>query len=194
MSEDSSKGLSMFWQKHRYMLLLAAVVLVVAAVGAILVYLWFVGQAQANGLVPGTLGLWSMGTVVTFLLHLLFWEVLIVGIPLAVAAIVGWSWWRRLPPEEARNYRFLDRRSRSGDGGNAFSLLVFIAFCLKVYTDGNWDVAFATWSLDYLVSSLVTALVWIAIIFGIPLVVGLIWWLARDKGRRPAWTPQEKAE
>jgi len=44
---------------------------------------------------------------------------------------------------------------------------------------GNWNAAVATWRLDYLVSSFLSALMWILIIFGIPAIaIGLIWWMA----------------
>ncbi len=48
-----------------------------------------------------------------------------------------------------------------------------------MYLDGNWNVPFATWSFDYLVYSLVTALVWVLAIFAVPAVIGLAWWLSR---------------
>jgi hypothetical protein len=147
----------------------------------ILVFLWFVGEAQSSGMVPMVLGLWTMGYLVTFLLNLLFWELLLVGIPVALAAVAGWLWWRKLPLEERKEYRFFSNRSRASNGGNAISLIVFIAFSIKVYIDGNWNVPFLTWTLDYLVNSVLTALAWILIIIGIPAALGLIWWISRGR-------------
>jgi hypothetical protein len=74
--------------------------------------------------------------------------------------------------------------SRSTSGGNAVSLLVFIAFCIKIYLDGNWNVAIATWTFDYLVYSVLSALIWILIIFGIPIAIGVIWWMSRGMRMR----------
>jgi len=127
-----------------------------------------------------------MGNMVTFLLHLIFWEVLIIGIPVIIAALAGWLWWKRLPEEEKKEHHFSDKRSRStGGGGGAISLLVGIAFLIKVYADGNWNVAVATWTLDYLVSSFLSVLMWTIVIFGIPgIVIGLIWWIANKRGKK----------
>lgn len=152
-------------------------VAILASVGTILAFLWFVGNAQSTGLVPTTLGLWTLGNLVTFLLNLIFWEVLLIGVPVILVAVVIWLWWKKLPPEEKKEYRFFRNRSRTTNGGNAVSLLVFIVFCIKVFVDGNWNVAFATWTFDYLVYSMLTALIWVLIILGIPLALGIIWWL-----------------
>ncbi len=169
-------------KRHRNAFILFVVGVVLAFVGAILVFLWFVGHAQTTGLVPSTLDLWTLGNLVTFILNLIFWEILLIGIPVALAAVGAWLWWRRLPYEERNEYQPFRTRSRSRGGGNAFSLLIFIVFCIKVFLDGNWNLPFSAWTFNYLVYSWITALVWIAIIFGIPLLLVFIWWISR---RRP---------
>ena len=157
---------------------------IVAVIGAIYVYLWFVGEAQSTGLVPTTLGLWSMGHIITFLLHVLFWEVISIGIPLIiVAALIYFIWWKHIPEEERKDYRqghLFGKRSKRTDGEGAFSFLIFIVFCIKIYVDGNWGVAIATWTFDYLVYSCLWAVFWIAIIFGIPILIGGTWWLRHE--------------
>jgi hypothetical protein len=173
------KGWRIFLRNHWKMFLLLIVGAVLAFIGAVLVYLWFVGQAQSTGLVPSILGLWTMGHLVTFLLNLIFWMILLIGIPLIVAGVAGWLWWRRLPAEEKKEYRFFRNRSRRSDGGNAFSFLVFIAFLIKVYVDGNWNVAFGSWTFDYLVYSMLTALIWVLVLLAIPMAIGLFWWLSQ---------------
>jgi hypothetical protein len=190
MAETESENGCAIWKKflrkHWNMLVLFVAGAILASIGAILVYLWFVGDAQSTGLVPTTLGLWTMGYLVTFLLHLILWEVLFIGIPVIIAAVAGWLWWRRLPDEEKKEYHFFGTRSRatsSGSGG--ISLLVLIAFCIKVFTDGNWNAAFATWTFDYLVYSLLWALIWILIIFGIPIAIGIIWWINHEMKKKP---------
>ncbi len=131
------------------MLSLFVVGAILASFVAVYVFLWIVGYAQSTGLVPTTLGMWSMGNMVTFLLHLIFWEVIIVGIPVILASVAGWLWWKKLPDEKKKEYHFFSTRSRStSEGGGAISLLFWIAFCIKVFTDGNWNVAVATWTLD----------------------------------------------
>ncbi len=155
-----------------------------AFAGAVYVFLWFVANAQSSGMVPRTLGLWTMANLVAFTLYAVFWELLLVGAPVAIAAAAGWQWWwKRLPAEERRGY-YLGRASRSTGGGGGASLLFFIAFCIKLYIDGKWNTAIATFSVDYVVGSMVTILVWTLIVFGIPTVVALAWWLRREM-RKP---------
>jgi len=72
-SEIGEKIWKKFLRNHWKMIIIFVVGAILAFIGAILVYLWFVGDAQLTGLVPATLGLWAMGHFVTFLLHLIFW-------------------------------------------------------------------------------------------------------------------------
>jgi len=175
-----------FLRRHWTMLVVFGVGILLVSAGAILVFLWVVGDAQSHGLVPTTLDLWTMGHIVTFLVRLVFWEVLLVGIPTILAAVGVWQWWKRLPGEEKAEYHFFEGRSRAtSGGGGSISFLVFIAFCIKVYTDGNWNVAVATWTLDYLVYSWLTALLWVLAIVGIPIALGVIWWIRHETEKNP---------
>jgi hypothetical protein len=126
-----------------------------------------------------------MGNVLTFILHLIFWELLVIGIPVAVGAVAGWQWWKRLPDKEKREYHVFGKRSRARSGGSGIFPLLFIAFCIKVYIDGNWNVAIATWTLNYVVDSIIAILVWTAIVFGIPIAIGLVWWIRREVKKKP---------
>ena len=128
------------------------------------------------------IAMWSMNSLVMFILHAIFWEIMLVGIPVAVAAIAGWLWWRRLPDYEKPES---NKSSRSRDAGGAVSLLLFIAFAIKVYVDGYWNVAIASFTLDYVVGSMVTILIWIAAIFAIPAIIGLTWWLISGRNKKP---------
>ena len=185
-SEKGSEGWKIFLRKHWSIVALFAVLAGLVFAGAVYVYLWFVGDAQASGLVPSSLGMWSMGNVVTFILHLIFWELLLIGIPVAIGAVIGWQWWKRLPEEEKKEYHFFGKRSRTTSGGSGISLLFFIAFCIKVYVDGKWDAAIATWTLDYVVNSMITILVWSLIIIGIPIAIGALWWIHHEITKKTA--------
>ncbi len=175
-----------FLRKHWRMAIVFIAALVLVAVGMILVYLWFVGQAQINGIVPSFLGLWTFGNIVWFTLNLIFWELVLVGIPVVIAAIIAYQLWKRLPADERQEYRrarlFRSRsRSRSTSGG--FNFLVTIAFLIKIWTDGNWNKPISTMTFDYLVYSFVLVLIVIALIFGIPALIAGTWWLRRELRR-----------
>ena len=154
---------------------------VVSTAGAVYVFWWFVGNAQSTSLVPSSLGLWTTRNLVSFILYSIFWELLLIGIPVAIAAVIAWRWWRMLPEEERRGYHFFSKQSRNTRGGGGVSLLFFLGFCIKVYFDGNWNVPISTFSLNYVVGSLITILAWSAIVIGIPAAIVAIWWFRRWK-------------
>ena len=188
-SENGDKIWKKFLRNHWKMVVLFIVGAILASIGSILVYLWFVGDAQLTGLVPATLGLWTMGHIVTFLLHLIFWEVFFIGVPviLAIAGII-FLWWKKLPDDEKEEYRrghLFGKRSHRTEGGEGISFLIFIAFIIKIYLDGNWNVPFATWTFDYFVYSCITALIWILILFGIPMLIGGTWWIRHEMKKKP---------
>jgi len=188
MEENGEKIWKKFLRKHWNIVVLFVVGAILVSIGAILVYLWVVGDAQLTGLVPATLGLWAMGHIVTFLLHLIFWEAILIGIPVILAAVLGWLWWKKLPDDEKEEYKhghLFGKRSRRTEGGEGISFLVFIAFIIKIYLDGNWNVAFATWTFDYLVYSCLWSLIWILIIFGIPMAIGGTWWIRHEMKKKP---------
>ncbi len=166
-------------RKHWTAITVFVIAGILAVAGAVYVLWWFTGNAQSTGLVPLTLNLWTMSNVVAFILHLIFWELVLIGIPVAVGAIIGWQWWKRLPPEEKKEHMF-GRRSRSRNAGGAISPLLFIAFAIKVYVDGNWNTAISTWTLNYVVGSMITILIWIAAIVAIPAIIGVVWWIRHE--------------
>ena len=179
-----------FLRKHLKMLVIFIVAAIVVVAGAILVFLWFTGNAQATGLIPTTLGLWTMGSLVSFLLWLILWEFLLIGIPIIIAlAAIYFLWWKKLPSEEKEEYRrghlFFGKHSKRSDGGNAISFIVFIGFIIKVYIDGKWNTSFATWTFDYLIYSILWIIIGIVIIFGIPVVLGGTWWIHREMKKKP---------
>lgn len=168
-----------FVRKHYPAIAIFAVAVVLAIVGAVYVFLWFVANAQSSGLVPASLGMWTMKNLVDFVLNAIFWEFLLIGIPVIIGAIVGWQWWRRLPEAEWKGMRFRKRPGK-GRGGGGGGILFFIAFAIKIYLDGNWNVQISTFTVNYVVNSLVLILAIFAIIFGIPASLFGLWWVRRE--------------
>ncbi len=185
-SITSEKGSSWgrFIRKHWAAFAVFVAAAILAFAGAVYVFVWFSGNAQSTNLVPSTLGLWSMNSLVSFILHAIFWELVLIGVPVAIGAVIGWQWWKRLPEEEKREYHLSGRRSKSSGAGGAVSPLLFIAFALKVFVDGNWNAAISTYTLDYVVGSVVTILLWIVAIFAIPAVVGIVWWIRQEMNKK----------
>ncbi|MEM2943765.1 MAG: hypothetical protein QXN93_04725 [Methanomassiliicoccales archaeon] len=184
MTEKSYVENDLDWKKfikeHWNIVAAFAAAGILAFVGAIYVFSWFIEEIQSTGLVPIALGSWTIGHVVAFILNLIFWESLLIGVPAIIGAALGWLWWKRLPVEEKKGYRFFKKRSRAMRGGSGASFVFFIALCIKVFIDGNWNVAIASWTLDYVAHSMITIVVWTAIIFGIPITIGLVLWLNHE--------------
>jgi hypothetical protein len=179
--QATSDGCKHFISNHKAAFAAFTVAAVLAAAGAVYVFVWFTGNAQATALVPSTLNLWTMNNLVLFILHAIFWELVLIGIPAGIGAVVGWLWWRGLPDQEKRQYNLSGKGSKGSRAGGAISPLIFIAFAIKVYVDGYWNSAIAGFSLDYVVGSMVTILIWIVAIFAIPAVIVFVWWVSRRR-------------
>jgi len=168
-----------FFRRHWGAVAAFVVVAALAVAWAVYVFWWFAGNAQSTGLVPSALGFWTMGNLVNFIIYSILWELLLVGIPAVVAAVAAWMWWRRIPNEERMGYHW-GRRSRSAGGSGGVGSLLFVAFVIKVYVDGNWNIPISTYTLNYVVGSMITILEWIAVIFGIPAAIAVTWWVRHE--------------
>ena len=187
-----------FLQKHWKMVTVISTAAALAVIGAIYVLVWFVGNAQATGLIPRTLALWSVGTIVMFLLNLILWEILYIAIPVIIFVIIIYLlWWKKIPAQERQEYhqkKLFGKRSRSRDGGSAFTFFLNIGVAIKVYLDGNWNVPISTWTFNYLIVSYLWVLFWILVIFGIPILLGGIWWLHREVKKESRQPPGQQPE
>ncbi|MFW9794564.1 MAG: hypothetical protein ACFFEE_09700, partial [Candidatus Thorarchaeota archaeon] len=166
-----------FLKKHWRMILPMIVLAAVAVIAAVFVFTWFVAIAQDNALVPDTLGLWSVGHVITFILHLIFWELILVGSwVLVIFLIIIIRWYMKLPEEEREGWPKRGRREE----GDAFGFLVGITWLIVVWLDGNWNLAFESWTFNDWVYSFLAALMWDLIIFGIPILLAFLYWMRKE--------------
>ena len=188
-AEDLNKVWKKFLRKHWKMTAFFVLAAILAIIGMLYVFLWFVEDAQATDIVPTMLNLWTIGHIVNFLLNLIFWEIIFIGIPVIITVVLIYLlWWKRLPELEREEYQeghLFGKHSRKTDGGGAISLLINIFFIIKVHLDGNWDVPIADWDFDYLVHSYLWAIAWILIIFGIPIAIGATLWLRYELKKAP---------
>ncbi|MGY5873915.1 MAG: hypothetical protein RTV72_16835 [Candidatus Thorarchaeota archaeon] len=166
-----------FLRRQWKMMVVFAALFSVALVEGLLVLTWFVTSAQSTGFIPAMLGQWTIGYVVTFILHLIFWELLLVVSWLAVvASIIAIRWYKGLPEEDK-----LESSGRSKrDGGDAFGFLVGLTWLVVVWLDGRWNLAFESWTFNDWIYSCLAAIGWDLLIFGIPMALFFIWWIRKE--------------
>ena len=176
-----------FLLKNWKMTLVMAVCIAAAVVVAFLVFLWVVNEAAL--IMPVSLGDWTIGYLITFILHMIFWELLLVatwGIPLA--AVLYWQF-SKLPDAD-----LWKPKGGRREGGDAFGFLIGIAWLIMIYIDGRWDQTFQVWTFTEWIYSWLTALGWVLMIFAIPAVIILILWLVNREMKKDAESSTETAD
>jgi hypothetical protein len=169
-----------FIRKHWAAFAVLTTAVAIAVAGAVYVFTWFTANALTSGLIPLTLNLWSMNSILIYALYAAMWELAVVGIPVALGAIAVWQWWKRIPQTEKSLYHLSgNKHSKASKGSAPVSFLFTLAFAIKVYLDGNWTQPISDWTLNYVVGSMITILLWIVAIFAIPAAIGVAWWLTR---------------
>ena len=178
--EPVGKAWKKFVRRHWKMTLSMVGGIAVAAVAALLVFLWVVADAQTTGLVPSGLGEWTVGYVLTFILNAILWELILVAswvIPIVVATY--FLWYKKLPDEERREYEGGPRRSRSAGANGGISFFVGLAWFVIVWIDGKWNLAFQYWTFNDWVYSWIPAGLVVLLLAGIPATIYIIWSLRR---------------
>ncbi|MHA1950063.1 MAG: hypothetical protein ACW99V_02390 [Candidatus Thorarchaeota archaeon] len=168
-----------FLRKYWKMAIVLAAFFSAAVAGLILVFLWFVATAQATGFIPATIGLWSIGSLINFILHTIFWElVLVVSWVIVVVVVLYLKWYKTLPPEDTEGWPRGRGRREEGD---AFGFFVGIIWLIIVYLDGRWETAFQAWTVNDWVYSMGAALLWMFLIIGIPVGLYFLWWINKER-------------
>ena len=172
-----------FLRNHWKMTIIIAAGIVVAAVCGFLLFLWFIlPNTFKTNILQKSLSFWTVGFALSFILNVVLWEFLFIGIPVIVCAILIFTlWWRNLPEDEREDYTGEEKKDKNrqrikNGGGGGLSFLVFITWLIIVYADNQWNTFFMTWSFEYLIFSCISAFLWDLLIFGVPIgVIGLIW-------------------
>ena len=162
-----------FLLKYWKMTLVVVVVSIAAVAVGLFVFLSVVANAIASALVPVTLGQWSVGTIVTFVLNLAFWELVFV-FTWVIPVIIGiYYWYTKLPEEDHRGWKPSGRR----ESGDFIGFMVGMTWLLMLWIDGRWNLTLDSWTFNDWVFSWLTAAGWDLIIFGIPATIIIIIWL-----------------
>jgi hypothetical protein len=93
---------------------------VVAIIGAVLVFFWFMYTSPIGGQGLWTLDEWTLMHLLCFGILLLLWELLFVGLPTALFfGVGGYIWWSRLPEEKKQEFRGREKKKthRARDAG-----------------------------------------------------------------------------
>ena len=165
-----------FLKRHWKMTIVMAVSCAAAAIVALFVFLWVAANAQATGLVPVALGQWTVGYLITFILNVIFWELLLV-VSWLIPLFAAYYWWFNKQPDADIWKPGRGRR----EGGDAFGFLIGIAWLIMIWIDGRWTQELQTWTFIEWIYSWLTALGWVLIIFGIPAVIIFILWFGYRK-------------
>ncbi len=175
MEESGSSSGGEFWkrkiQKHWKVFVVSVIGCVAAIAGALLVLFWFIETSPIGAMGTATIGEWTLAWIWEFIIFLILWELLFVGIPVGIALGLGWYlWWNRLPIEERAEFRGRWRARRTAESGG-FGFVVFIAYSIYMYIQGDFSTPFEDYPYTYWVYSCFQMLAWLLVILGIPAVI-----------------------
>jgi len=201
--EFGKKLVKTYWK----WMLLAIAIIVVAIIGAILVFLQHVLLCPIGGNGRWTLAEWSIGTGIMFFLWLLLWEFLIVGLPTlgVLGGGIGYFWMKviseehkkeideRSEKEKERRKKYRNWRVYGGSSGGGTGIINLV-FLIIVYLQGAWMTPFGALAYTYWVSTFLWSLLIIGLICGIPLLIIGIVMLIKELEDVPVDTPKKVEE
>lgn len=193
MSEDVSE--EEYWKKKIKEHWKAFAVVIIACIClfivALLVLIWYILTSPIGGMGAWTFDQWTLNNIVGFIIQIILWELLFVGVPAVIFfGLGGYLWWSRLSAEEKAEHKAREKtkkhRKRNAGGGGGGSFFMFIAYCIYIAVDGNYDTMFGNKPYSYWVFSWFYTLMWIVIIFGIPagiilLIVYFTYWRKKSE-------------
>ncbi len=171
------KSEEQFWKdvikKHTNSFIVLIIAAVCAIIGALLVFFWIVEVNPFVNPRTGTFNDWTLNYVVGIIIQIILAELLFVGIPAGLFfGVGGYLWWRKLPEDEKQDVKDREKkethRTRDYGGGGGFSFFMFIAYCIYIAVDGNYNATLGSQPYSYWIYSWFLTLMWIIIVLGIP--------------------------
>jgi len=167
---------------HWKFIIVAAIAVVIAMVGAALVLIWYVETSDIGLQGTATFDQWSMAWVVTFMIKLSLWELLIVGLPsLLIMGSGGFLWWTGLSDLQKLEFKKDEKKSKIAKAGNIGGGGFFfnVAYLIYIFLEGNFNTPFGDLPYSYWLYAYLQTFVWLLIIVGIPVIlVGTVIFLA----------------
>ncbi|MBA7621208.1 MAG: hypothetical protein CEE43_00640 [Promethearchaeota archaeon Loki_b32] len=183
MESNNDLSEKQYWKdvikKHQSAFIVLIVAGVCVIVGAFLVLFWVIEINPFVNPRTGTFDDWTLNYIVGITILTILSELLFVGIPTGIFFVLGgYLYWRKLPEEEKQEFKDREKkkthRKKEYGGGGGFSFFMFIAYCIYIAVDGNYNATFGSQPFSYWIYSWLLTLMWIFIVFGIPIGILLI--------------------
>ncbi|MFA5406286.1 MAG: hypothetical protein WC307_02925 [Candidatus Nanoarchaeia archaeon] len=152
----------------------AIIVVVIAVIGAVSVFVWHIQTSDIGLQGAATISEWSMISALSFIISLLLWELLFVGLPaIIILCGGGYLWWNNLSFKQQREFKKEQRTQRGHHArkGGAGGFVTFIAFIIYLAIEGNLATPFGDLPYSYWVFAYLSSIAWLLIIAGIPGVI-----------------------
>lgn len=182
--EHSEEAVKKFLRRHWKMAGILIGVIAVAVIVSVYVFFRVAADLQTQGLVPLTLGQWTVGYFIGFMFHVILWEVVfVVSWVIPIVVVIFALWYRKLPDEERKEYGLSPKRGtdpRRIEGGGFFSFWIGVVWLIVVWFTGRWNLAFQNWTFNELIYSWFAACLWALLPLVIAGTIYLIWWLRKE--------------
>jgi len=167
------------WSEFRIPLLVVILAGICAIIGGLLVLFWFIRITPLGYYGTATIGLWRMNWVVGFMILLILFELLFVGVPAGLFfGLGGYLWWRNLTLEKKQFFKDREKkkthRKQEYGGGGGFGFFMFIFYCIYLAFDSHYNAPFGSEPYTYWVYAWFLTIMWLLIYVGIPAAIILL--------------------